>query len=523
MYERHNHLEKKIKLWDDKKDEIVSALNCVAPLRRYFSRPHKYQWLMLYSRELNFAGRRLKALGQDDSSIRIILNTMAANASQNAASDQRVSPQQLVRTVVPSTALPICDTRLALGSAADLQHLTQDSTAFRSMKDSDSIELIMSSEPQARHTKVEHITKRRRLGSRDEIEQQINYPFGDGPLHKGQSRDLMPPPVVPMKQPSVYSARISGSPIQYALGYDNRSYPTHTRGTTPQNLKPQLVPPRGSVNFPMQGQNFSASGLDRNLVFSDRAAPSPDFGVRPISELQRILPPDHEGDACERRLINGSLPAAFKRPQQVQPPFGRKPYPVSSQTSPLGVGSHTLKLSPHGHTPWSASYSYSYNGDTYTAPRMVTETKYNSDRPTIPEISPSRHGANAFSRSQARLSLPPRNRGMGLSSHARSSGQPSQFATFSRVSRQQDVSITPARQDPLASPYFRPQHISVVNDNSRAAIPLAYGARQTGRIIHLQANRTATPIPAPAPNGLYSAQIRDNDRYISANRRRADR
>lgn len=169
--------------------------------------------------ELLRAGRKLSSLGHDISSIEAVLHSVGATVGHSPHDDQRSGSRANVHTdstkpdVQRTGEAPDLGTRLAEGSAADLQQLSKDSklTNGHTLRD----KLTPTSYGQSPH-------KRKREEPRVNIEQQLNsMPRGQS-FQRGQSRDLMPPPPLPDQRPLSLMANVPR--------LDHRSTGSHDSG-----------------------------------------------------------------------------------------------------------------------------------------------------------------------------------------------------------------------------------------------------------------------------------------------------
>ena len=148
------------------------------------------------------------SLDQDVSSIEAVLNHVGLSLleSQNFQPSQGMRKRSGVATAtsrLPDGSLDL-GSRLAQGSAADLDVLNKD---YRGSRDHGISQDYMNQD--------EYSAKRKRVDSLSDHEQQMHPLFGK---QKPHSRDLMPPPPVPHRQPFVYMARVPEPDLDELLG-----------------------------------------------------------------------------------------------------------------------------------------------------------------------------------------------------------------------------------------------------------------------------------------------------------------
>ncbi|KAM0797484.1 hypothetical protein BDR22DRAFT_824324 [Usnea florida] len=176
-HEKLKESAKALKRWEDKKLEIVHSLSSVAPLRD----------------ELLSARRRLLALGEDVSSIDTTLKLAGVSLIESLHPEQKLDSKCLGQNPAALDG----SMRLAQGSAADLEYMNQSALSFNGdggMTEYESMGQDISS-------------KRKRVDTRSDSEHQNEY-VPTGEIQKGQSRDQMPPPPIPMQHPIVPLARV---------------------------------------------------------------------------------------------------------------------------------------------------------------------------------------------------------------------------------------------------------------------------------------------------------------------------
>lgn len=152
------------------------------------------------------------SLNQDISSVEAVLNSVGTTLVHRA--EHRSSPQALnengihARTSEPPRSPFDVGSRLAKGSAADLDALSKDFGSFRGHS-----RLILPDS-----TKEEILSgKRKRMDCVSDAEQQTEYVYGGRQYEKGQSRDLMPPPPIPNRQPHIYMSQVPDASLHELL------------------------------------------------------------------------------------------------------------------------------------------------------------------------------------------------------------------------------------------------------------------------------------------------------------------
>lgn len=339
------------------------------------------------------------SLGQDVSSIEATLNSVGASLAGHPIHRQHGETQKDVRhldaNIDPSRSLYDVGSRLAQGSAADLDALSKDKTIglSRSQIRSSQSNLV------AQHG---FSSKRKRAESLSDVEHQMDYVLGGKHYQKGQSRDLMPPPPIPLQQPYVFTASIPNQDVNEILNQNGdgsrsqsgRSPATPHQQRNPSDLRRMTNTSRGK--FPPTP----------SVTANDGSNPSP-YGLR--------LPPPRMPTARPTHVDHTFPPSVIARHKEESD--GRLSLEPSSVRSIGNI--------PHRHTQF-------YNNGN---PKFPLEL---DNRP----IHPYPHSNHSTSR-------------LGLSSNARSSGhQTSQSPSSSNSHRR------PLGQDVSASPHFLPGRLS---------------------------------------------------------------
>ncbi|KAL2041047.1 hypothetical protein N7G274_005991 [Stereocaulon virgatum] len=184
--EKALRLGNSLRLWEERKTEIVRSLSNAAPLRD----------------ELLSAGRRLLSLGQDVTSIETVLNLAGASLIQGTQVHQRPGTQhQLPSTLLtglnamPTRPTPNVASRLANASAAELGRLTKGNPSLLDCE-RNPVKSLFSRDG--------FPAKRKLVDSLDELEWPFDRHHSSRAYGKTPSRDLMPPPPLPMRNPFVF-------------------------------------------------------------------------------------------------------------------------------------------------------------------------------------------------------------------------------------------------------------------------------------------------------------------------------
>ena len=197
------------------------------------------------------------SLDQDVSSIEAVLNRVGLSLFEPR--DREPVQERKKRSGVATTPSRPLDlgSRLAQGSAADLDVLSRDYRPSRDPHNGTSQESMKQDGYSA---------KRKRVSSPSDHEQQVHCILGN---QKPHSRDLMPPPPVPHRQPFIQRARVhdpdldeildqtrrtaasqNSSPHSEHRGNDHRSNLTHQFNDPAAASHPPLVPTQTAANKP---------------------------------------------------------------------------------------------------------------------------------------------------------------------------------------------------------------------------------------------------------------------------------
>lgn len=255
------------------------------------------------------------SLNRDVTSIEAVLNPVGASVFQS----QNRQPKQGLRTESEVAAdtnryshgSSDLGSRLAQGSAADLDALNEDGGTFGGKKRSappDSMEHNGTS------------TKRKCVSSTSEKEQQMDRLFGN---QKGHSRDLMPPPPVPHRQPYVYFTQVPEPNLDELLGQgqetDASQWPLASfmfdRQAQDRELIRQFDAAR--VNMPVTPahiHNPPPPNLTRSIPHTPIAAGPPRESAWPQG-MVRAYDAQHGGSQSSSRTASSSRNSRQRRPE----------------------------------------------------------------------------------------------------------------------------------------------------------------------------------------------------------------
>ena len=398
------------------------------------------------------------AFGQDVSSIKAALGLVGASQLLHHQQHADTHSQQpstnagiIQGNITPSDAILDAGSRLALGSAEDLDNLSKAGmfTIYGSSLETNPILQDGSS------------VKRKRVDSRHDIGSGLECVPRGRQCEKGQSRDQMPPPPIPLPQPFVYMAR---TPSPEACGPNPQSDPSH-----PLQFRRAPVTPRPQ---PFQ------SGLS-SLRKTPGDVAQQTSGVSNAFHLHGIQHgPSQAATIPHRRFVTPGPAAAniFANGWQLSP---RSPNSepllrcTSSLSSLPSTGQPPVRRNPYYH-PGSMMFSMEL-GNRIVDPRTRSYQSYSSDgsevfyrrqaalAATAQVQSPSRP-SNVSPHWQGRITLPrtpsfvdrrSSNHGIGLSGHARSSTlQTNQPSANSSSHRQRLGPLPLIEQVPALSPHF---------------------------------------------------------------------
>ena len=339
---------------------------------------------------------------------------------------------------------------LAQGSAADLDSLNQGAGIFkgcRSVRQQDSLRQLGFS------------SKRKRVDSGSGTEHQVEYALGGAELEMCRSRDQMPPPPVPMQQPFVYRAGPESSDT-------HDLHPQHDHVNTAQFRQAPATPQRRPYY-----------GVPSRLMHA------PCSSIEPFhTPLARA--PSNNGQSCvDRRqsahAITGTAGPVYARggwqspPESFetersgdysspslslsytsQPPMRRSMgYHPGNSMFPIELGDCTIDPSSRSCQPISSDGSSSYRR---SQSAFATEPQFESPAHSRNhDSSPNEEGRITFSQTRSFARRHPSDKGIGLSSHVRSSSRQTRYPVAKSSSHRQQLLIAPpANQHVVASARF---------------------------------------------------------------------
>lgn len=340
--------------------------------------------------------------------------------------------------------------RLARGSAADLDSLNQSTGIFKGrsgITQQESMRQDVSS------------SKRKRVDSGSDREHQTEYPLRGGGFEGCRSRDQMPPPPIPIQQPLIYVARAPSLDLHGVKSQRDHNNATHFQRAP---ITPQRHPSQGGLSRLMLVPGSSMEPFNTSLA-----------GARTINEQSHIdprqSPHTNRGTAGSvyarggwqtppesfdmERSGNCSSPSS-PLPSTGQPPARRSMgYHQGSLMFPIELGDRTID-------PSSLSYqSVSSDGSSlYHKKQAALATQSQLESPAHlrnHNPPPNREGRITLARTPSFASRHSSDQGIGLSSHVRSSSRQTTHPSANSSSHRQQLAIaSPAHQGIIASPHF---------------------------------------------------------------------
>lgn len=410
--------------------------------------------LSLLFSELLSAGRRLTALGEDVSSIETTLKLSGVSLIEGLQPQQQMDMgshhHRMDLKPAEQKSSPLdAGSRLARGSAADLDGLNQDAGIFKS-RSGITQQNLMSQDGFS--------SKRKRVDSRSDTEHQIENALRGGGFEECRSRDQMPPPPIPMQQPSVCMASVQATDMHGLNSQHDHVNANHfQRGpVTPQRHFSQgglghLMLAPGSSMEPSNTSLAGARTKNGHLHADHRQSPSASTLVYARGGWQ----PPPVSFYTERSGSYSSPGSSL--PSTGQPPARRSVgYHQGSMMFPIEIGDRTIDPSSRSYQSVSSDGSSLYNRRQSALARQSQLESLALSRNHNP--SPNREGRITLSRTPSSGSRHSFDNGIGLSSHIRSSSrqtnhQPANSSSY----RQQLVIATPAHQRVVASAHFPPR------------------------------------------------------------------
>lgn len=399
------------------------------------------------------------ALGEDVSSIETTLKLAGVSLTEGLRPQQQTDMRSqyhemdLERVRQNSSCLD-GGSRLARGSAADLDSLNQDAGIFKGRSGSTQ----QDSMPQYGSS-----SKRKRMDSGGDTEHQSVYTIRGGGFERCRSRDQMPPPSIPVQPPFVNAARVPSSDMHNLDFQHDRVNATHSQRApiTPQRhpsqggLSRSIIAPGSSMepsNTPQAeiGTNVGQSHVDHRQSSSANTGTEGSVYVRGGWQ-----PPPQSFDT--ERLENYSPPSSSLS-STGQPPARRSVgYHRGSLMFPIELGDRTIDPSSRSYLSVTSDRSSLYHrGQSALAMESHLEQP---GHPRNYTPSPNREGRITLSRTPSFASRHFSDKGIGLSSHVRSSSRQTNHQSANSSShRKQLVLATPAHQRVFAGAQFtRPQ------------------------------------------------------------------
>ncbi len=391
------------------------------------------------------------ALGEDVSSIETTLKLAGVSLTEDLRPQQQedMRSQHHVMDYKPSgqkSSRLDGGSRLARGSAADLDSLNQGAGSFGGrgcITQQDSMRQDGSS------------TKRKRMDSRSD---NGHHALRGGGFENCRSRDQMPPPPIPIQQPFVHRARISSSDMH---GPDSQHGLVNASHSQRAPVTPQRHSAQGDLNRLMlaPGSSMKPSNTSWAGAVTDDGQSHVDHRQYPRANTRNSVPvyvrggwqPPPESFDTER---SGNHTSPTSSLPSTGPPPARSSmsYHQGSLMFPIDLGDRTIDPSSRSYESVSSDGSSLYH-KRQSGLAMQSEL----DSPAHARIyhpSPSTEGRITLPRMPSFASRHSSDKGIGLSSHVRSSSsQTSHRSVNSSSHRQQLVIATPGPQR-VASAHF---------------------------------------------------------------------
>lgn len=415
--------------------------------------------------ELLSAGRRLMALGEDVSSIETTLKLAGVSLSETLQAQRQmgIRSQYHLINLKPTgkTSFPLDGgSRLARGSAADLDSLNQGAGIFKGHSG------ITQQESMRQNGSF---SKRKRVDSRSNTEQRTEYAVPGGEFEKCLSRDQMPPPPIPMQQPFIHLTRVPYSEVHGLKSQHDNVNPTHFQRApiTPQRHSSQgglsrlIIAPSSSME---PSNSLWAAGTrtnDGKSSLDHGQSPSANTGTPgSVYAGGGWQPPPVSFDTeCSGSdgSPSSSLPSTGQQP--ARHPIG---YHQASVMFPIELGDRTIDPSSRSYQPVSSDRSVLYDG---RRSALTVQSQLDSAVPLRNHNpSPNREGRITLSVTPSFASRHSSDRGIGLSSHVRSSScQTNHQSASSSSYREQFVNSNPAQQRVVASAHFSARQPTYIN------------------------------------------------------------
>ena len=378
-------------------------------------------------------------MGEDVSSIDATLKLAGVSLIRNLHPEQKLDPKSLGQ--IPSALDG--SIRLAQGSAADLEYMNQSalsSSGDSGMTQYESMRQDISS------------SKRKRVDTRSDSEHRTEY-VPSGGIQKGQSRDQMPPPPIPMQQAIVSLARV---PFSDTHGLNSQ----HDHGQETYLPRATVTPKQHPSQDPLHHSVLGHSSL--------RRSPSMSLAGNKTNNRQphiahRQFPQTNTGNARPVYTRGGWQPQLGSFDGERSGLFGspRSSLPSTGQTHvrrpPFHQQGNLIFPIEHGKCAINPS-SRTTGSSLYRRRQAVPATQFQVASPASsrnPNPSPNRESRITLPRTPSFASRHSSDKGIGLSSHVRSSSlQTNPLAVNSSSHRHQLITASPAHQSGLASSHF---------------------------------------------------------------------
>ena len=396
------------------------------------------------------------ALGEDVSSIKTTLMLAGVSLTENLNPQQQVDIRSQYHKIDLNPAGLISSplnggSRLARGSAADLDSLNQGAGIFKGRNDT----LQQDSTRQ-----FDSLSKRKRVDSRSDTEHQSEYALRGGGFEKCGSRDQMPPPPIPTEQPFVYTARVPSSDLHSLNPQHNHFSAAHFPRAP---IEPQRYPSKGVLSRSMLAPGSSMELSNRlfagarinngqSCVDHHQSPRNSTATAGPVYARGGRQPPPPESFDVERSRFYSS-PSSSLPSTGLQPVRRSMGYHQGNLMFPIEVGDRTIDPSSRSHQSVSSNGSSPYHRrQSVLAMQSPHESEAQSRNHNL---SSNREGRITLSRTASFASQQSSNKGIGLSSHVRSSSRHNSHQSVNSSShRQQLVIATPAHQRTSASAHF---------------------------------------------------------------------
>ena len=389
--------------------------------------------------ELLSAGRRLLALGEDVSSIDTTLKLAGVSLIRNLHPEQKRDPKSLGQ--IPAALDG--SIRLAQGSAADLEYMNQSALSSNGDGGMTQYELMQQDLSSS---------KRKRVDTRSDSEHRTEY-VPSGGIQKGQSRDQMPPPPIPLEQPIVSLARVPFSDTHGLNSQHGHGQETYLPRAT---VTPKQPPSQDPLSHSVLGHSSSRRSPSMSLAGNKTNNGQPHIAHRQFPQTNTgTVGPVYTRSGWQPQIgsFDGERSGLFGSPRSSLPSTGQAPVrrPLIHQQGNLIFPTEHRKraIDPSSRTTGSSLYRRR---------QVVPATQFQLASPASsrnPNPSPTREGRITLPRTPSFASRHSSDKGIGLSSHVRSSSlQTNPLAVNSSSHRHQLIIASPAHQSGLASSHF---------------------------------------------------------------------